>query len=133
MDSNWREWRHLEDLPERFEEKGWELGPVKYLHLPPVFAEFGPLRIVFRHRDSATHDSLFEVREMCESDEYKAVLVWGLPTPREAQSLLDEYGGAGTDEPPEASAVEEAARLCEFWGELLPTAVYSEESRRSGV
>lgn len=130
MDSSWQEWRHLEEFWERFEEKGWELGPIRYVNLPPVLAEFGPYRIVFRYREPGTGEDLFELSEMYEGEEYRAVLVWGVPTSQEAQSLLEDYG-ARPEELPEAATAEADARAEGFWSELMPPVVYARESRRS--
>lgn len=138
MDGSWREWRHYERLWEEFEQNGWGLGPVRYVNLPPVCAGFGPYRIVFRYREPATDESLFEVREMREGRERQIVLVWGMPTPHEAQDLLEEYS---VEQPGEMSdgAIDEAlvggspAYPERLWEGLLPPVLYAESfSRGSG-
>lgn len=129
MDCNWREWRRMEDLWERFEEKDWELGPVRYVNLPPVLAESGPYRIAFLYTDHETGEALFELREMRGQEERGCVLVWGLPTPQGARSLLkgcDAY----PEELPEISVAEAAAQDRGLWGGLMPPVVCAEESHR---
>lgn len=124
MDGNWRQWRCYETLWDEFEEKGWELGPVRYVDLPPIMAEFGPQRIVFRYRNPETDESLFEVRQMHEGEERKVVLVWGVPTTEEAEKLLDRHGVCPDELPAEAPA-EPAAECAELWGALLPPVVHA--------
>lgn len=92
-------------------------------------AEFGPYRIMFRYRDTDTDEGLFEVREMHDGDESKVVLVWGVPTPREAENLLARYG-VEPDELPDETPSEAAAESEELWGGLLPPVVYAEASSR---
>lgn len=122
MDSNWREWRRYEALWDEFEEKGWEIGPVKYVPLPPVMAEFGPYRIVFRYRDPASDECLFEMRQMHEGEEREVVLVWGVPTTRDAEKLLEGYGV-----PPDELPGEPVAGCAELWGALLPPVVHADD------
>lgn len=132
MDSNWLEWRHFERLWNEFEEQGWELGPVKYVNLPPLLAEFGSYRIMFRYWDPETEESLFDLREMYDGEEYRVVSVWGVPTPQQAETLLKQYGVAldeALDEAPEETLTEASADSESFWGELLPPVVYASESR----
>lgn len=131
MDGSWREWRHYERPWEEFEQKGWEPGSVRYVNLPPVFAEFGPYRIVFRYREPATGESLFEVREMREGEEREVILVWGMPTPHEAQDLLERYGIEQLGEVAERSFDEAPAPVGSvypkgLWEGLLPPVVYAE-------
>lgn len=127
MDSNWRQWRHYETLWEEFGSKGWELGPLRYLNLPPVMAEFGPYRIVFRYHDPDTDESLFEVRQMLGGEEHRVVLVWNVPTTEEAEGLLDRYG-VSPDELPVESATGDADLVhTELWGSLLPPVVYAND------
>lgn len=123
MDSNWREWRRYEALWDEFEEQGWEIGPVKYVPLPPVMAEFGPYRIVFRYLEPASGECLFELRQMHEGEEREVLLVWGVPTTREAEELLNRHGVSPDDLPDEP-----AAGCAEPWGELLPPVVQASES-----
>ena len=118
---------------ERFEEKGWELGPTRYVNLPPVLAEWGPYSIVFRYRDPGTGEDLFELAEMRGGEEHRAVLVWGVPTPQEAQGLLEEHGarlaqfsGMSTAEAAIGDKGEEGLRE-----EFTPPVVWAKESRRS--
>lgn len=131
MDSNWLQWRHYETLWEEFEEKGWELGALKYVNLPHILAEFGPYRVVLRYRDPATNESLFEMREMHEGEERRTVLVWGVPTTAEAEDLLQRYG-VGPDEvsnrPSVRFAVDSRAAPEGFWDELVPPIVHLRES-----
>lgn len=101
MDSDWQDWRHLERYWEEFEEKGWEIGPVKRVHLPPVLAETGTYRLAFRQWDSASNDCLFELRELREGAQKAVVLVWGVPTPEEAADLLRRHGVAPNGAEPE--------------------------------
>lgn len=120
MDGYWQEWRYLDGLWERFEEKGWDLGQVRRVELPPVFAESGAYRISFHHRDHEAGESLFEVRETQEGEEIRALLVWGVPTPEEARELLECYGLGPDDEPrPEARG---------SWISILPPVVHASES-----
>lgn len=128
MDSNWLEWRRYEKLWDEFEDKGWELGPVRYVNLPPTLAEFGPYRIAFRYRDPETEEDLFEVRELCDGEERRTLSVWGVPTPREAEDLLEHYG-VEPDELPEEIPSEATAESEGSWGGLLPSAVYASEPR----
>lgn len=127
MDSHWQEWRHIDEVWERLEEKGWELGPVKYIGLPFVVAEFGPYFIAFRYRNGDTGDSLFELREMHEGEERRAVIVWGIPTPAEAEELLERYGVA-----PDGSPADPCADSVGLWGGILPPVVNVQEYVRSG-
>lgn len=120
MDGNWLGWRHLDELWEEFEEKGWGLGPVRYIELPPVFAEFGPYHISLHYRDHEAGESLFEVSEIREGEEHRTVLVWGVPTPEEAEDLLERYGLGPDDEPrPEDRG---------SWGSILPPVVHARGS-----
>lgn len=120
MDGSWRERRHLDELWERFEEKGWELGPVRYMNLPPVFAESGPYHVSFHYRDPETGESLFEVRQVRGGEECRTMLVWGLPTPREAEVLLERHGqGPEEEDRPEAWG---------SWSSILPPVVHARES-----
>ena len=123
LDGNWREWRRYEALWDEFEEKGWEIGPVRYVPLPVVMAEFGPYHIAFRYRDSTSDECLFEVRQMHEGEEREVVLVWGVPTTREAEKLLDEHGVS-----PDELPGEPATGHGEFWSDLLPPVVHAGES-----
>lgn len=130
MDGNWIEWRQLDGFWEKFEEKGWRLDPVKYLNLPPILAELGPLRIVFRYRESVTDECLFEVSEMREGGDHRVVLVWGVPTPKEAEELLDRHGVTAD----ELSCEDYSGCSAEsegLWGGLLPPVAYAEGERRS--
>jgi hypothetical protein len=120
MDGDWRAWRHLDELWSGFEEKGWELGPVRYMNLPPVLAEFGPYHISFHYRDYQTGESLFEVREMRGGEERRTVFVWGIPTPEEAESLLERHGLGPDDEAP--------LETWGSWGGILPPVVHARES-----
>lgn len=108
------------------------MGPLKYVNLPHILAEFGPYSIVLRYRDPATNESLFEMREMYEGVERRTVLVWGVPTTAEAEDLLQRYG-VGPDELPGQPSVESAFELRAapegFWGELAPPVVHVRESR----
>ena len=122
MDSNWREWRRYEALWEEFEEQGWEIGPVRYVPLPPVMAEFGPYRIVFRYRDPESDECLFELRQMHEGEEREVVLVWGVHTTREAEKLLDDHGVS-----PDELPGEPVGEYAELWGALLPPVVHANE------
>ena len=88
----WLQWRYYERLWDEFEQRGWDLGPARYVNLPPVFADRGPYSITFRYREPATDEGLFEVRQMREGEEREAVLVWGIPTPLEARGLIEDYG-----------------------------------------
>lgn len=128
MDSNWLEWRHFDRLWDEFEGKGWELGPVKYVNLPPALAEFGPYRIMFRYRDPETDESWFELRELHDGEERRTLSVWGVPMPQEAEVLLDRYG-VEPDELPEEASSEATAESDGLWGGLLPPMVYASESR----
>lgn len=127
MDEDWRKSRHLDGVREGLEEKGWEPGAVRHVDLSPVVAESGPYLIVFRWRDSDTGESLFEVREMRQGEERRVVLVWGVPTPEEAESLLERYGLAPDGSPSEASADPVG-----LWAGLLPPVVHAEGSLRGG-
>ncbi|WP_047865716.1 hypothetical protein [Rubrobacter aplysinae] len=131
MDCNWLQWRYYERLWEEFEYRGWELGPVRYVNLPSAFAEFGPYRIMFRYREPATDEGLFEVRRIHEGYEREVILVWGVPTPHEAQSLLQRYGVEQLGETSEETLNEAlacgASRCSEgSWESLLPPVVYAE-------
>lgn len=112
MKGNWLQWRHCEKFWEEFEDKGWQLGPVKYVNLPPVLAEFGSYRIAFRYREPETEASLFELREVHDGGEHRVLLVWGVPTPREAESLIEKFGVLSeglSEEAPTWRASEEAS------------------------
>lgn len=128
MDGNWMEWRQPGGFREKFEKKRWNLDPVKHLNLPPILAEFGPLRISFRYRAPGTDESLSEVCEMRESRDHRVVLVWGVPTPKEAEELLERHG-VTADEPlcgDYSGCSEDSEGL---WGGLLPPVNYANESR----
>lgn len=116
MDGDWLERRHLDGLRERLEEEGWELGASRrYMDLPPVFAEYGDYRISFSCRDPVSGESFFEVREMCGGMERRVVLVRGVPTPEEAEKLLERYGlGPGDESRPEDRG---------SWSDILPPVV----------
>lgn len=130
MDGDWREWRQLDGFWEKFEEKGWRLDPVKYLNLPPILAEFGPLRIVFRYREPETDECLFEVREMREGRDHRVVLVWGVPTPDEAEELLDRHGVTADD--PSCEGYPGYSEDSEGpWGGLRPPVTYAGGPRRT--
>lgn len=122
MDGKWLEWRHLDGLWELYEEKGWGLGPVRRVQLPPAFAESGAYRILFRYRDRESGESLFEVSEIREGEEHGVVLVWGVPTPEQARELLERYGMGPDDEP--------RTEARGSWAGILPPVVHLSESFR---
>jgi hypothetical protein len=88
---------------------------MRYIDLPPVFAERGGYRISFHCRDPASGESFFEVREMRGGVERRAVLVRGVPTPEEAEELLKRYGlGPGDETRPEDRG---------SWSDVLPPVI----------
>ncbi|WP_047864769.1 hypothetical protein [Rubrobacter aplysinae] len=98
------------------------------MNLPPVVAEFGPYRLALRCRDGETSEGLFEARVMHDGEERWSLLVWGVPTPEEVETLLESHGLAPDGSPSSAAADPGGLR-----DRLLPPVVYAEDSLNRGT